>query len=43
MIEKTSNRAWSRWAKRAEYLEKGNLEASTNHEPEPNQLDVRFD
>ncbi|MDA7620907.1 hypothetical protein N8677_02160 [Verrucomicrobia bacterium] len=43
MIEKTSNRALSRWTKRAEYSAKGNIEESTNHEPESNQLDVRFD
>ena len=43
MIEKTSNRAWSRWTKRAEYIKKGNVEGSTNHEQEPNQLDARFD
>ena len=43
MIEKTSNRALSRWTKRAVCLAKGNVEGSTNHEHEPNQLDVRFD
>tara|TARA_E500000178_G_C16807450_1_gene655389 strand:- start:525 stop:656 length:132 start_codon:yes stop_codon:yes gene_type:complete len=43
MIEKTSNRALSQWTKRAEYLAKGNVGGSANHEPEPNQLDVRFD